>query len=160
MKTLVLGLGNELYGDDGVGIQVIRHLKQELAEIKNPCEGFEDVDLEECSLSGLALLELVVGYDSLIIIDTIKKQFPVPGKIHVLEAKNLRAIPGPSPHYVSIPQTLEIGRKLGLQVPSKIKIVAVEAKNIYHLGEGLSEELTRSIPVVVEKVKQILKNEL
>jgi hydrogenase maturation protease len=157
MRTLVLGLGNELYGDDGIGIHVIRRLKQELAKSRKAHEGFEDVDLKESSLSGLALLDLIVGYDSLVIIDTIKKQSPITGRIHVLEAKNLRAIPGPSPHYVSIPQTLEIGRKLGLQVPSKIKILAVEAKNIYHLGEGLSEALAQHIPAIIRKVKKILR---
>jgi hydrogenase maturation protease len=157
MRTLVLGLGNELYGDDGVGLHVIRRLKQEFAESRKDCEGFEDIDFVECSLSGLALLDLVVGYDSLVIVDTIKRNSPVAGKIHVLEAENLRAIPGPSPHYVSIPQTLEIGKKIGLKVPSRIKIIAVEAKNIYHLGEGLTEETAKCIPIIVEKVKEILK---
>jgi len=159
MRTLVLGLGNELYGDDGVAIHVIRHLRQELEENKKAIKTLENVDLMECSLSGLALLDLIAGYDFLVIIDTIKKQSPIPGRIHVLEAENLRAIPGPSPHYVSIPQTLEIGKKLGLQVPSKIKILAVEAKNIYHLGEGLSEEIAQHIPAIIRKLKEILKNE-
>jgi hydrogenase maturation protease len=159
MRTLVLGLGNELYGDDGIGIHVIRHLRQELEENKKAIKTLENVDLMECSLSGLALLDVVVGYDSLLIIDTIKKQSPITGRIHVLDAGNLRAIPGPSPHYVSIPQTLEIGEKLGLQVPSKIKIIAVEAKNIYHLGEGLSEEIAQHIPAIIRKLKEILKNE-
>ena len=55
------------------------------------------------------------------------------GKIHLLGGEELRHIPGPSPHYVSIPQTLEIGKKIGLKVPSRIKIIAVEAKNMYNL---------------------------
>ena len=158
MKTLVLGLGNELYGDDGVGIHVVRKLKQELEEKKGTTSWLDNVFLEECSLSGLALLDIIVGYDFLIIIDTIKRSNPVTGKIHVLEGKNLRHIPGPSPHYVSIPQTLEVGEKIGLEVPSKIKIIAVEAKNMYNLGEGLTEEMTRVIPELVEEVKKVLKN--
>lgn len=156
MKTLVLGLGNELYGDDAVGIHVIRRLKKDLEEGKINDRLFKDVELEECSLSGLALLEVIVGYDTLVLVDTIKKPEPTTGKIRLMEGKDLRHIPGPSPHYVSIPQAIEIGERLELQVPSRIKIIAVEAKNIYNLGEELTEEMTKALPVIVEVVKKVL----
>jgi hydrogenase maturation protease len=158
MKTLVLGLGNELYGDDGVGIQIIRRLKQEVKGKRKSLRWLRNVDLEESPLSGIALLDLIVGYDTLIIVDTIKKQKPVSGRICLLDEKNLRSIPGPSPHYVSIPQMLEIGEKLGLKIPSKIKIIAVEAKSIYNLGEGLTEEMRKALPAIIRKVKLVLKS--
>jgi len=158
MKTLVLGVGNELYGDDGVGIYVVRKLKEELAAEKNHLSGAGEVIFEECSLTGIAILDIIIGYDKLVIIDTIKKANPISGRIHSLEEHNLRNIPGPSPHYVSIPQTLAIGRKLGLRVPSKIKIVAVEAKNIYNLGEGLSQEMKKALPKIISQVKKVLQS--
>lgn len=158
MKTLVLGLGNELYGDDGTGIHVVRLLKKELEAKKGESRWLENVDFEECSLSGLSLLEVIVGYDRLVIIDTIKKTNPVPGRIHLLEEKDLRHIPGPSPHYVSVPQTLEIGKKLGLKVPAKIKIIAVEAKKMYNLGESLSLEMEKALPSIIKEVKKVLKS--
>lgn len=157
MKTLVLGLGNELYGDDAVGIHVIRKLREEFEKPEKTAEWLDDVELEECSLSGLALLEVIVDYKKLVIIDTIKKEKPLTGKIHLLEKKDLRHIPGPSPHYVSIPQSIELGKKLGLKVPSKIKIIAVEAKNQYNLGEGLTEEMAKAIPAIVRDVKKVLQ---
>lgn len=149
MKTLLLGLGNELYGDDGVGLHVARRLKEEAARA--------EVEIEESSVSGLALLDVVVGYDRLIIIDTIKRAAPVPGKVHILGEPDIRAIPGPSPHYVSIPQMLEIGRRAGLHVPSRIQVVAVEAKDVYRLGEGLSAEIQETLPVIIQKVKDLLR---
>ena len=157
MKTLVLGLGNELYGDDAVGIHVVRKLREDFEKPEKADKWPEDMDLEECSLSGLALLEVIVDYKNLVIIDTIKKEKPLTGKIHLLEKKDLRHIPGPSPHYVSIPQSLELGKKLGLKVPSKIKIIAVEAKNQYNLGEGLTEEMTEAMPTIVKEVKKVLQ---
>ncbi len=156
MKTLVLGLGNDLYGDDAVGLRVVRTLKEQSALSRNPASANEEVGFEECSLTGLALLDVIIGYDALVIIDTIKKPDPLTGRIHVLDAKDLRAIPGPSPHYVSVPQMIEIGRASGVHVPSTIKVVAVEAKNIYDLGEGLSAEMQKSIPAVIRKVKEVL----
>ncbi len=158
MKTLVLGLGNELYGDDAAGIHVVRNLREEL-EAEKGKQWLRGVDFEECSLSGLALLDVIVGYDTLIIVDTIKKSNPVTGKVHILKEKDLRHIPGPSPHYVSVPQTLDIGRKMRLKVPSRIKVIAVEAKNLYNLGESLSEKMKEAIPDIAEKVKKIIKEE-
>lgn len=160
MKTLLLGLGNELYGDDGVGIHVVRRIREEMEKRTGGSEGPDGVECVECSLSGLALLDIIVGHESLVIVDTIKKEGPVPGKIHILEEKDLRAIPGPSPHYISFPQTLEIGREWGLPVPRHVKIVGIEAKNMYHLGEGLSEEMSRSLPAIIQTVKVILKTEI
>lgn len=149
-------MGNELYGDDGVGIHVIRKIRQDVKRRKVLAVNMKNVTLEECSLSGLALLDVIIGYDRLILVDTIKRRDPIPGRIHLLEEKEIRAIPGPSPHYVSIPQTIEIARKLGLHVPSEIKIIAIEAKNIYCLGEGLSEEMKVKLPAIIKKVEDVL----
>lgn len=156
MKILVLGLGNELYGDDGVGIHVVRRARQ-IAEadpsfLQNNCSAV----FEECSLSGLALLDVIIGYDALVIVDTIKSPHPEPGKIRILREKDLRHIPGPSPHYVSIPQAIEIGRCIGLDVPSRIAVIAVEAKNMYNLGESLTREMENAIPKIVAELKTIL----
>ena len=156
MAILVLGLGNDLYGDDGVGLRVVGRLKQDLANSGASLNQPRDVDYSECCLSGLSLLDVIVGYDALIIVDTIKKPYPQTGRVHILEGKDLRAIPGPSPHYVSVPQTLEIGRRAGLQVPTKVKVIAVEAKNTYTLGEGLTEEMEKRVPAIMEKVKEVL----
>jgi hydrogenase maturation protease len=157
VKTLVLGLGNELYGDDGVGIVVVQKLKSD-PDLKKEFAGcLTNVDIEECSLTGFKLLDVVIGYDRLIIIDTIKKSKPITGKVYTLKHSDLRYIPGPSPHYVSIPQAVDMGRKLGLEVPSKIDIIAVEAKNMYNMGEGLTPEMTGAIPEIIQKLKELLE---
>ena len=156
MKTLLLGLGNELYGDDGVGIHIVRKIREEAQNLPLGSIPQDDICMEECALSGLALLDIIIGYDRLILVDTIKRQAPVPGKIHLLEEKDIRAVPGPSPHYISVPQTIEIGRRLGLHVPSTIQVVAVEAKNIYRLGEGLSAEMEAQLLTIIKEVKLLL----
>lgn len=160
MKTLVLGLGNELYGDDGVGIQVINILKKELIGAdKNPAVIFGpsgSIEFIASSSTGLALLDLILGYDCLIIIDTIKSDQPQTGKFKILKEKDLRDIPGPSPHYISFPQMLKIGREAGLAVPQEITVIAVETKNIYHLGEDLSTEMKASLPAIINKIKSLL----
>lgn len=157
MKTLLLGLGNELYGDDGIGIHIIRRLREEAEKEEGTAALLQGVHLEECSLSGLSLLDVIAGYDRLIIVDTIKRRSPVPGRVHLLEERDIRSLPGPSPHYVSIPQAVEIGRRIGLHMPAQVRIVAVEAKNMYNLGEGLSPKMEASMPAILRSVKSLLR---
>lgn len=160
MKTLVLGLGNELYGDDGIGIHVVEALKKELISADKSSTGIlwpsGSIEFVASNSTGLALLDLILGYDRLIVIDTIKSDQPQTGHFKILKEKDLRYIPGPSPHYISFPQMLKIGREAGLPVPQEITIIAVETKNFYHLGEGLSAEMKASLPAIINKIKFLL----
>jgi hydrogenase maturation protease len=150
VKTLILGLGNELFGDDGVGIHVIRELKKR--------GGFKsNIDLVETSVSGLALLDIIANYDRLVIIDTIKRENPKPGSIRLINLNQIRHVPGPSPHYVSFPQIITLGKKFGLKMPKLVKIIAVEAKSIYHLGEELSPEVKSAIPEIINKINELIE---
>ena len=155
-KILVLGLGNDLYGDDAIGLHVIDRLRREDRHSDGGGARFKGVDFIPCSLTGLALLDVIADYDTLIIVDTIKREAPETGRITILDAAELRHIPGPSPHYVSIPQAIEIGKKAGLRMPSSIKVVAVESRNMHTMGEGLSEEMTRALPTIVDRTRKLI----
>lgn len=157
MKTLILGLGNDLYGDDGIGLHIIHLLQENSSALDSGSASENQIDLHPCSLTGLSILDEIVGYDHLIIIDTIKRENPVTGRITVMEEKDIRHIPGPSPHYVSLPQMIEIGRRLNLKVPDKIKIIAVEAKNMYNLGESLTPEMKQAVPNILSQLKSVLR---
>lgn len=158
MKILVLGLGNDFYGDDGVGLEVVRSLKKEWAAALHRPASACQVEFVESLLTGIGLLDVIVGYDALVIVDTIFKPHPVTGRIRLLEAKDVRDIPGPSPHYISIPQTLTIGRQLGLKMPGVVKIIAVEAKHLYHLNEDLSEDMKRRLPDIIAATEAVISN--
>jgi hydrogenase maturation protease len=157
MKILVLGLGNDLYGDDGVGHQVVRLLEQEREAGRLSVGLACAADFVPCALSGLALLDVVVGYDTLVIIDTIFRPDPIIGRTRVLDMEDVRDVPGPSPHYISVPQTLALGRSLGLKMPETVRIVAVEAKNLHCLGEGLSEAMRRRLPEIMAAAAGVLE---
>ena len=157
MRILVLGLGNELYGDDGVGIEAVRRLREERESGPEEREGEAEITLLECSLSGAALLDVVSGHDALVIIDTIVRENPETGRIHLLDASEIRDVPGPSPHYISVPQTLALGRGLGLSMPGSVKVIGIEAKGIYSLGEGLSAEMTRRIPAILDAARSVIR---
>jgi hydrogenase maturation protease len=139
-----------------VGLQVVRLLEQERAAGRLRAGAARAVDFVPCALSGLALLDVVAGYDALVIIDTIQRPDPVIGRVRILDMEDVRDVPGPSPHYISVPQTLALGRSLGLKMPETVKIVAVEAKNLHCLGEELSEAMRRRLPSIVAAANRLL----
>jgi hydrogenase maturation protease len=145
MKTLVLGLGNPILSDDGAGIRVAHEVANQL---NNP-----QVTVAETSVAGLSLLDSIVGYDKVIIIDAIQTKKGKAGQIYRMEpedfsfAKHLS-----SPHQINLVTALELGKMLNLAMPQKITIFAVEAKDITSFSEKCTPEVERAIPKVVKMV--------
>jgi hydrogenase maturation protease len=80
MKTLVLGLGNPILSDDAVGIRIAEGLKLK-ASVQ---------DVVETSEAGVALLDYAVGYDKLVIIDSIMTDKGKPGELYKLGLEDLK----------------------------------------------------------------------
>ena len=152
MKTLVLGLGNPILSDDGVGLRVAEELRAKL--------DLPDVTVEETSMSGLNLLDILVGYDRAIIVDAIQTKGGKPGQIYRLDSKaldNTQHIT--SLHDVNFADTLELGSRIGLPLPKQIDIFAIEVADVSTFGEECTPELERAIPVCVETIIQELKGD-
>ena len=145
MDTLVLGLGNDLLSDDAVGIVTARRLAGE-AGLR--------ADVVESSLHGLALLDLLLGYRRLIIIDAIKTGSVPPGTISVLTPRELTTVMSPSPHYAGLPEMIDLARELNLDFPSDIRIFAVEIADDRTFGGPMSTEVRRAIDEIVGRVRR------
>jgi len=149
MKTLVLGTGNPIVSDDGVGIKVAHEVAN---QFNSP-----QVTVAETSAAGLSLLDSIVGYDKVIIIDAIQTKKGRAGQIYRMKpedfsfAKHLS-----SPHQINLVTALELGKMLVLAMPQKITIFAVEAKDITSFSDKCTPEVERAIPVVVKMVLQEL----
>ena len=149
MKTLVLGLGNPILSDDSVGFRVVQELR---ARFNKP-----NLTLVESSASGLNLLDLITGYDKLIIIDAIKTEGGEAGKIYRLGAENLGAIRhSASPHDINLPTALELGKKLGAVLPQQIIILAIEVVDVTTFSEKCTPEVAKAIPLAVSMVAEEL----
>ena len=149
VKVLVLGVGNPILSDDGVGIHVARELK------KRQILG---VDVEELAASGLELLDVVRGYDKVIIIDAIQTTKGKPGELHILEEKDFeKSIHGSSPHGINIATALALGRKLvPAEMPKEVVFFAVEAEDLVNVSERLTLKVAKALPGIVEKVRKEL----
>ena len=148
-KTLILGLGNSLLSDDGVGLTIAAELKNRLNE--------SDITVMETSVAGLSLLDLLVGYDRAIIIDAIQTLDGKPGQIYRLDPEAFdttrRTI---SPHDVNFTTALEFGKKVGLPLPQEIVIFAIEVSDVSTFSEEYTPQVKQAIPTCVEMVLQEL----
>jgi hydrogenase maturation protease len=145
MKTLVLGLGNPILRDDGVGNRVA----QELGILVSS----GDITVEETSASGLSLLDILVGYDRAIIVDAIQTRDGKPGQIYRLTPGAFgKTRHASSPHDVNFNMALEMGHRMGMPMPREIIIYAIEAQDVSTFGEECTPEVREAIPECVNMV--------
>ena len=146
-KTLILGLGNPILTDDGVGIHVVRALA---AHALQP-----DLVFAEASVGGLRLLDTLTGYERAILVDAIQTPGSRPGQVYLLHPNDLRAsLHSGSTHDLSLPGALALGRQLGLALPTDeaVTIVAVEVEDVLTFGESCTPAVAAAIPWAVEMV--------
>ena len=143
MDTLILGIGNPILTDDGVGIKIAQKLKEEKARL----------EVIETSEAGIILLDLIVGYNKLIIIDSIKTEKGKPGDLYKLELEDLKSVKDfSSSHGIGIATAFELGQKLGYSMPKFVSIYAVNIKNNSTFGEGCTEEVKERIPFIARQI--------
>lgn len=149
MKVLVLGVGNPILSDDGIGIHVARELKK---------RRIPGIVVEELAASGLEFLDVVRGYDKVVIIDAIQTTNGKPGELHILEENDFeRSIHGSSPHGINIATALALGRKLvPHEMPERVVFFAVEAQDLVNVSEKLTPEVEEALPRIVERIEKEL----
>ncbi len=149
MKTLVLGLGNSILSDDGVGIRVAHEVGKNLND--------PQVAVSETSAAGLSLLDSMLGYDRVVIIDAIQTEKGEAGQIYRMSAADFSLTKHlSSPHQINLATALELGKMLDLAIPQEITIFAVEAKDITTFNEKCTPEVEKAIPKVVRMVLEDL----
>ena len=149
MKTLVLGLGNPILSDDGVGIKVAHEVAN---QFNSP-----QVTVAETSAAGLSLLDSIVGYDQVIIIDAVQTEKGQPGQIYRMEPEDFSLTKHfSSPHQINLATSLELGNALDLAMPQEITIFAVEAKDITTFSEKCTTKVEQAIPKLVKMVMEEL----
>jgi len=141
--SLILGIGNPILADDGVGIQIARRMK----------DISPDVAVAETYESGLALLDIIPGYERLIVVDSIKTDDGKPGDVYKLELEDLSpAMDFTSLHGISIATVLELGRMMGMEMPARVSIYAVEIEDCVTFSEKCTRQVGKRIPLIIEQI--------
>jgi hydrogenase maturation protease len=146
-EILVLALGNDLLGDDGVAWAAADRLE---VQFSNRARVLKTA---EC---GLALLELMLGHRSVLILDAVSTGRHPPGHVFEIEPESLGRIAAPSPHYAGIPEVVGLAEQLGLPIPDRISIVVMEVLDRGVVEEGLSEPVQKALPALVHKAAGVV----
>ncbi len=151
MKTLLLGLGNPLMRDDSVGLKVAQLLRSLLVD--QP-----DVLVDEDYWGGLRLMERMIGFDHVIVVDAIRTGAE-PGTIHKLGLDDVPTQRSTSAHDVNLSTALAVGREAGADLPSDehILLIGIEAADVQTFDEELSVEVEKAVPSAVETVLSALR---
>ncbi len=155
MKTLVIGLGNPILGDDGVGWRVAEEVKRRLPP-DSP------VDVECLSLGGISLMEHLIGYQYAVLIDAFALDEPT-GSILILkldELPNYSAYHTTSSHDTSLQNAIELGKSMGADLPVDVTVVGIATMRVHDFGEELSPPVAEAVPLAVKFVLDMVGQKL
>ncbi len=143
---LVLGVGNLLLKDEGVGIHVIRTLEKE----KLP----SNVSLMDRGTGGLHLISWIQDYDRIIMVDATLDSNP-PGTVRLIRPRYATDFPPlMSAHEIGLRDMIE-AMILTEKLPD-IQLIVVSAEDISEVGMELTPVVEAAVPKVVEMIKQII----
>lgn len=122
-KTLILGVGNLLLSDDGIGVRVIQKLQEEHTLP-------EDVQAVDGGTCGLDLLQFLEGVETLIVVDAANIGQP-PGTIQRLEGDQVPAFLAQkvSPHEINLPELLFSAKLIGIY-PRRVVVYGIQIQSL------------------------------
>jgi len=146
MSTIIIGIGNPVLSDDSVGIKIAHLLGHSL-------RARPDIETRELWAGGLRLMEALAGHERAIIIDAIVTEGGKPGRVYKLAPTDLRQSRNTcSAHDAGLQEALELGGMLGMNLPPRITIWAIEANDVETFSEELTPEVQRAVPRVIAGV--------
>ena len=147
-RLLVLGLGNDILGDDAVGLLAVRRLRAFVPA---------SVEVLESAGAGLDLLDVLEGSDRALILDAIATGRHPPGTVLEFTAADFEKVVAPSPHFAGLPELLQMARQLAIPFPATIAVLACEVADPYQIREGLSAAAADALPALVARGREIVE---
>jgi len=159
-RTLIVGMGNPILRDDAVGIRLATDLMGRLGLEEGVRTGPGGIlpgihILPECSLGGLTLVELMAGFDRVVVLDSIATRGGVPGDWHFFTAGALRQTMNLSNvHDANFATALELGRRMGFHLPADdgILVFAVEVEDTLTFDTSMSPTMEAAYPAYSEGI--------
>jgi hydrogenase maturation protease len=152
MNIAVIGIGQSLRGDDGIGPEAVRRWSVHCA----PTAKDPQIHILFLETPGLGLLDDLEAADAAILVDAVSTKHP-PGSVRIFDP-----IPNTSlsaaektAHGFGVAESISVARKTGARLPQRLILIGIEG-NRYGLGEGLSDPVRAALPLAVEKIQELL----
>ena len=152
---MVIGLGNPILGDDGVGWCVAK-------EVKHLIDPDLPVDVDYLSLGGISLMEHLIGYECIILVDAYfsEEEFGTIKVSRLDEIPDYSAFHITSAHDTSLLNAMKLGKDLGAQLPDDVMVVGISAKHVYDFSEELSSPVAEAIPKATQIVLDLIMQKI
>ena len=143
---VIVGLGNEIASDDGVGLHAAAALASELADRS-------DVEIVALPWAGFALLDVLRGRRCAVLIDGLATGKHEPGAVvHLDEADLSGSVRLNSFHDINYPTVMALGRTIGWDMPEEVAIWGIEMSVSDEFGEDLTPVVSDAVATVVQEV--------
>ncbi len=148
--VVIVGLGNEIASDDGVGIHVAHALEDVFHDR-------DDVEVVALPWAGFALLDVLRDRRCAVLIDGLSTGAHQPGAVVRLDEDDMRgSVRLNSFHDINYPTVMALGRSMGWGMPDEVAIWGVEMAVADQFGEVLSPEVADSVQTVVNEVSRFI----
>jgi hydrogenase maturation protease len=146
----ILGAGNYLMADDGVGVHILERLEQ---------IDRSDIELVNAGVGGLAILDYMEDADDVIIVDAVRGGGSEPGSIYKFTDKELPPanLFMMSLHDLNLVDTLRLGQQIQPELmPDNITIIGIEVERV----EGICTDLSPRVQAAIDRVIQLVFEEI
>lgn len=140
-RILILGLGNPILSDDGIGLLLTKNLEGKIP----------GVDIASITLAGMELLDILVGYDHVFLIDAATGTGGEPGEVREI-SDGTGALHLFTSHGVNFFEILKIGRDSGLKMPEPAVVFGIEIGNATDFGTALTPTLLSALPALEKAI--------
>jgi hydrogenase maturation protease len=161
MKTLIIGLGNPILGDDGVGWVVAEQVRAAFSNPQTAVADAQSIEVDCASLGGLSLMERLTDAERVILVDAIFTGTQPVGTVRrflLNELPDLSAGHSASAHDTSLHNALQVGRDMHVPLPEdeNVIIVTVEAEAVYDFSQELSPAVAAAVPIALKEVLDLI----
>jgi len=149
-KILVLGIGNEILKDDGIGPKIVKKLQNFLPS--------SNIDYATSMVGGMETIGIMKGYKKAIIIDGIMTGENLPGTVYFMKYPlNRSTLHLSNAHDISFDMSVKLARELEVPFPESICIIAIEIQEDRVFGESLTDVLQKKYSEIFNSVANTIQ---
>jgi hydrogenase maturation protease len=150
-KTLILGIGNDILTDDGIGPKIVKDLRNLGLS--------SEFQLETTTLGGLEILEIIKDYKRVIFIDAIRTENGKPGEIYFFTPADFKeTLHLSNLHDINFLTALELGKKLDIPLPEDIRIIAIEIVDDQVFSTLFTPVIEEKYPEIFQSIKIMIED--
>lgn len=143
--TVIIGMGNPLLSDDGVGVAVAAAVAERLKHRM-------DLTVTELHTGGIRLMEAMAGYKRAVVVDAMLSGAP-PGTLQRFDPKDFVTTKNTfSSHDTDFATAYKLGRMAGVPLPEQVSFWGIEGREFDLFGERFTDEVAAALPGAVNRI--------